>query len=46
LWLVERRDERIGYLGFETIYIKGAVEYYKGNVRDGDKLTPCAFGDE
>jgi len=35
-------------LGFEVPtkdYIKGAVEYYKGNVRDGDKLTPCALGD-
>jgi len=35
-------------LGFEIPtkdYIKGAVEYYKGNVRKGDELTPCALGD-
>ena len=34
-------------LGFDLTkdYIKGAVEYYKGNVREGDKLTPCALGD-
>jgi len=35
-------------LGFDVPtkdYIKGAVEYYKGNVDKGDELTPCAFGD-
>jgi len=35
-------------LGFKVPtkdYIKGAVEYYKGNVDKGDELTPCAFGD-
>ena len=34
-------------LGFDLTkdYIKGAVEYYKGNVRKGDELTPCALGD-
>jgi len=35
-------------LGFEVLkdYIYGAVEYYKGNVREGDQLTPCDFGDD
>jgi len=34
-------------LGFEVTkdYIYGAVEYYKGNVSEGDKKTPCALGD-
>jgi len=35
-------------LGFDVStkdYIYGAVEYYKGNVREGDKKTPCALGD-
>jgi len=29
----------------EKDYIKGAAEYYKGNVSKGDELTPCALGD-
>jgi len=36
-------------LGFDVPtkdYIKGAVEYYKGNVSGGDELTPCDFGDD
>jgi len=35
-------------LGFDVPsedYIYGAVEYYKGNVSEGDKKTPCALGD-
>jgi len=35
-------------LGFDVPtkdYIKGAAEYYKGNVSKGDELTPCALGD-